>query len=131
MIWKKRPISKIRGRYGQKDDFLKTLMFNVFLQIVVNHYFWMKISIKILSHLIKNWTEDPLVDRNEIVSSYYYYFFPFSCKTDFSEMAGRIFLKFSGMIENQNTLRRFFHFFKIHFRSSDLSDFRFFQNNFV
>ena len=37
------------------------------------HYFRMKFSIKILSYLIKNRTEDPLVARNEIVSSYYYF----------------------------------------------------------
>ena len=33
-------------------------------------------------------------------------------------MAGWIFLKFSGLIENDNISRRFFHFFKIHFLSS-------------
>lgn len=45
-------------------------------------------------------------------------FFPFFCPEDFSEMAGQIFLKFSGMIENDNISRRFFHFFKIHLLSS-------------
>ena len=34
----------------------------------------MKITVKFLSHVIKNRTEDPLVARNEIASSYYYYY---------------------------------------------------------
>ena len=38
-----------------------------------------------------NWTEDLLVARNKIVSSFFFLL-------DFSEMRGRIFMKFSGMV---------------------------------
>ena len=65
----------------------------------------------------KNRTEDLLVARNEIVSSYYY-FFPIFCPQDISKMAGSIYFKFSGVIENDRISRRFFHFFKIDFLSS-------------
>ena len=40
-----------------------------------------------------NQTEDLLVARNEIVSSYYFFFL-----LDFSKMPGRICMKFSGMV---------------------------------
>ena len=42
-----------------------------------------------------NLTEDLLVVRNEISSSYYYYF-PHFCPADFSEMTRSISLKFTG-----------------------------------
>ena len=103
-----------------KGWFLKSLMFNVFLQIVVNHYFRMKIAIKILSHLIKNWTEDPLVARNEISSSYYYYYSFFLhkfCAEDFSEMVGWICFKFSGMLQDNLKFIPAEGFCENHFRS--------------
>ena len=75
-----------------------------------------------------NRTEDLLVARNEIVSSYYYYFHHF-CPADFSEMTRQISLKFTGQTYNDMNLIHFFCFLKIHFRSRDTADFRFFMSS--
>ena len=55
------------------------------------------IIIKVMDYVIwegANRTEDLLVARNEIVSSYYSFFF----LLDFSKTPERIFMKFSGMV---------------------------------
>ena len=57
-----------------------------------------------------NQTEDLLVARNEIVSSYYFFFSYRFCAEDFSESGGSIFMKFSGLIDNHKNLIYFFLF---------------------
>ena len=62
-----------------------------------------------------NRTEDLLVARNEIVSSYYSFSYRF-CPKDFSETVQSIFVKFSGLTDNQKNLIYFFLFWWRHFR---------------
>jgi hypothetical protein len=74
-------------------------------------------------HLFTNRTEDLLVACNENVSSYYYYYYYyFLCPTFFSEMVQWIVLKLSGFIQYKKSTRRFFHFLKFYFRSSNMAE---------
>ena len=57
-----------------------------------------------------NRTEDLLVARNEIVSSYSYDFSYGFCAEDFSKLVGSIFMKFSGLIDNHKNFIYFFLF---------------------
>ena len=67
-----------------------------------------------------NRTEDLLVARNEIVSSFFSYRF---CAEDFSELVGSIFMKFSGLIDNHKNLIYFFLFWWRHFRFCEIANF--------
>ena len=67
------------------------------------------IQSKIYSH--HNRTEDLLVARNEIKSSYYFFSYKF-CAGDFSNMRRPIFVKFSGMIDIHMNFIRIFLFFE-------------------
>lgn len=53
------------------------------------------------------------------VFSFFFYHFSLFCRQNFLEMAGQMFLKFSGMVENENTWRIFFFIIlKFYSRSS-------------
>ena len=59
---------------------------------------------------------------------YYYFYFSHFCPDDFSEMTRQISLKFTGQIFYDMNFIHFFLFLKIHFRSRDTDDFRFFMS---
>ena len=74
-----------------------------------------------------NQTEDLLVARNEIVSSFYYSFSYGFCTADFSKTVRSISMKFSGLIVNHKNLIHFFLFWWRHFRFWEIAIFRVFR----
>ena len=73
----------------------------------------MKITVKFLSHVIKNRTEDPLVARNEIASSYYYYYsFPLFLSGRFLRDGWTDFLEIFRKDALNQYLGKFFSFVK-------------------
>ena len=72
--------------------------------------------------LHQNQTEDLLVARNEIVSSYYFFSNGF-CTANFSETIQPISVKFSELIDNYKNLIYFFLFLWRHFRFWEIANF--------
>ena len=89
------------------------------------------IIIKVVTHVIGdlrvNWTEDLLVARNEIVSSFFSYRF---CSADFSKTPRSIYMKFSQQIPYDKMLLYFFLSWWRHFRFRNIDDFVTFDRSF-
>ena len=95
LIWKKCKYFKKQCNRTKKQYF-KALVLHSFFHIM----FWCRKSkVDDVIFSSKNRTEDLLVARNEIVSSYYY-FFPFFCARDFSKTARPISIKFKDVIDS-------------------------------
>ena len=74
---------------------------------------------RVMGLLLRSSVSDGSPSCNRTVYYYYYYFF---FPSVFSEMVWWIFKKLSEINQYTHTPRRFFHFLKFHFRSSNMAE---------